>query len=78
MGNILSFFIQILINIEYLLEARHSRTIINRYINNIHYNYLLEIFNILVITDYILVKIKNDLNILENGKIPEAIFNLYL
>ena len=39
LGNILSILIQILLNTEYLLEARHSRTKSNRYINNIHYSF---------------------------------------
>ena len=39
LGNILNYFIQILINTEYLLEARHTRTKSNRYLNNIHYSF---------------------------------------
>ena len=39
LGNILSFLIQILFNTEYLLEARHSRTKSNRYLNNIHLSF---------------------------------------
>ena len=39
LGNILSFLIQILFNTEYLLEARHSRTKSNRYLNNMHFSF---------------------------------------
>ena len=39
LGNILSYLIQILLNTEYLLEARHSRTKSNRYLNNMHYSF---------------------------------------
>ena len=39
LGNILSYLIQILFNTEYLLEARHSRTKSNRYLNNMHYSF---------------------------------------
>ena len=34
LGSILSYLIQILLNTEYLLEARHTRTKSNRYLNN--------------------------------------------
>ena len=37
-GNILSILIHILINTEYLLEARHTKTKSNIYLNNIHYS----------------------------------------
>ena len=40
LGNILSYLIQILLNTEYLLEARHCRTKSNRYLNNINYSFL--------------------------------------
>ena len=39
LGNFLNYFIQILINTEYLLEARQTRTKSNRYLNNIHYSF---------------------------------------
>ena len=40
LGNILSILLQILFNTEYLLEARHSKTKSNRYLNNIHFSFL--------------------------------------
>ena len=40
LGNIISIYIQILFNTEYLLEARYSKTKSNRYLNNIHYSFM--------------------------------------
>ena len=40
LGNILSFLIQILFTTEYLLEARHTRTKSNIYLNNAHQSFL--------------------------------------
>ena len=40
LGNILSFLIQILLTTEYLLEARHTRTKSNIYLNNAHQSFL--------------------------------------
>ena len=40
LGNLLSFFIQILFSTEYLLEARHTRTKSNMYKNNIQNSFL--------------------------------------